>query len=85
MNEQKNEQNLLSKTANRLRLLGITAVGLGMTVLSHAADPATVDEAVTAVNGNIDKVGTSGIKAVAIAAGLALAFTVIGFIRKAKR
>lgn len=66
---------------------GLFVIGamLGSGVALRAADPTDVAGAVTALQGNIDSVGTTGIKAYMIAGGLALVGVTIAFIKKAKR
>lgn len=59
---------------------GALVVSAGSMLAQAVADPT-----VTAVEANIDKVGTLGGKAYLIAAGLALAGVAIAFIKKAKR
>lgn len=67
----------------RNTLAALTVLAATVAVQAQTTDP--VGDAVTTATGKIDLVGTYGAKAIVIAAGLALGFTVIAFIRKAKR
>lgn len=67
-----------------IKNLGLTGLVLLPSILlaQTVADP---DSAITAVAGRVDKVGEYGSKAAIIAGGLALAFVVVSFVRKARR
>lgn len=64
---------------------GAVIVGAAVVTSVSVFAQTTPPDTVTAVETNIDKVGTLGGKAYLIAAGLALAGVAVSFIRKSRR